>query len=116
MYAIVAVIKKQATDQRSVPTYSSLFTGAKKFIKAQLARSALGDKYKGPSTDELSPTMRKRDLGTSNQDPQLIYFDGYVNPHEERFLFPFVSARGGQAIGEKVVRFPRDEYPTTWIL
>ncbi|KAL1680262.1 hypothetical protein EV122DRAFT_208258 [Schizophyllum commune] len=116
LYAIIAVIKKQVKDQRSVPTYSFLFTSAKKFIKMQLAHSALDDRYKGPSTDELSPTMRKWDLGTSNQDPQLIYFNGYVNPHEERFLFPFVLARSGQAIGEQAVRFPRDEYPTSCTL
>ncbi|KAI5892649.1 uncharacterized protein SCHCODRAFT_02668077 [Schizophyllum commune H4-8] len=114
MYAIVAVIKKQLKEKRGVPTYSSLFNSAKKFIKSQLGQPSLdADKYKGPSTNELSPT--KRDLGTSHQDPQLIFIDGYVNPHEERFLFPFVAPRGGHA-GEGVVRFPRDEYPTHWIL
>ncbi|KAL1708000.1 hypothetical protein EV121DRAFT_288052 [Schizophyllum commune] len=110
MYAIVAVIKKQLKEKRGVPTYSSLFNDAKKFIESQLGRPSLdANKYKGPSTNELSPT--KRGVDTSNQDPQLIFINGYVNPHEERFLFPFVAPRGGQA-GEGVVRFPRDEYPT----
>ncbi|KAI5828750.1 hypothetical protein K523DRAFT_373430 [Schizophyllum commune Tattone D] len=110
MYAVVAVIKKHLKEKRGVPTYSSLFNDAKKFIESQLGRPSLdADKYKGPSTNELSPT--KRDVDTSNQDPQPIFPNGYVNPHEERFLFPFVAPRGGQA-GEGVVRFPRDEYPT----
>ncbi|KAL1719056.1 hypothetical protein EV715DRAFT_273063 [Schizophyllum commune] len=112
MFAIIAVIKKQIKDQRSFPSYYSIYNSAKKFIQAQLQHSTVSTpKYLGASADELSPTKRGPE-GASNQDPQLIFTKGYVNPYEERFLFPFVAPRGGQLDEPGVVRFPRDEYPT----
>ncbi|KAI5897133.1 uncharacterized protein SCHCODRAFT_01124701 [Schizophyllum commune H4-8] len=111
MYAIIAVIKKQIKNKRGVPTYYSLYNSAKKFIQSQLGRPPFDSaKYLGASADELSPTKRGHE-GASNQDPQLIFTKGYVNPYEERFLFPFVAPRGGQPDGPGIARFPRDEYP-----
>ncbi|KAL1680261.1 hypothetical protein EV122DRAFT_276439 [Schizophyllum commune] len=114
LYAIVAVIKKQIKDQGSIPTYSSLFNGAKKFLKTPFASSHIvDDKYMGPSANELSPTGRNWGQSTSNQDPQLIFF-GQSNPLEEKFLCPLVSSpRVGQTGSDWVTRFPRDEYPTS---
>ncbi|KZV89252.1 hypothetical protein EXIGLDRAFT_618459 [Exidia glandulosa HHB12029] len=105
MYAIFAAIKSQAvTRQRGVPSYTVLFNEAKKFIQSQLAAGTLGSPYAGPSPDELKPDA-------SNQDPQLSFYSGYLDPNEERFLFPFVAPHAGQAEGDSV-RFPKDEYPT----
>ncbi|OJT09710.1 hypothetical protein TRAPUB_13815 [Trametes pubescens] len=91
MYAIVTTIKNQ------------------KFIKNQLNGGTISAKYKGPSPSELKPVLRDQALNTSNQDPQLIFYSGWLDPDEERFLFPFVAPRGGHAEGESV-RFPEDQY------
>ncbi|KAL1707958.1 hypothetical protein EV121DRAFT_197992 [Schizophyllum commune] len=114
LYAIMAVIKKQVKDHGSIPTYTALFNGAKKFLKTPYARSLIiGDNYKGASEDELKPTgTRVTSVYMSNQDPQLMCF-GQSNPDEERFLCPLVSSgRVGQTGSDSVTRFPRDEYPT----
>ncbi|KAL1668381.1 hypothetical protein GGF50DRAFT_111406 [Schizophyllum commune] len=114
LYAIMAVIKKQVKDHGSIPTYTALFNGAKKFLKTPYARSLImGDNYKGASEDELNPTgTRVTSVCMSNQDPQLMCF-GQSNPDEERFLCPLVSSgRVGQTGSDSVTRFPRDEYPT----
>ncbi|KAI5826804.1 hypothetical protein K523DRAFT_354837 [Schizophyllum commune Tattone D] len=117
LYTIIAVIKKQIKDRGSIPTYSSLFNGAKKFLKTPFASSHIvDDKYMGPSANELSPTGRNWGQSTSNQDPQLIFF-GQSNPLEEKFLCPLVSSpRVGQTGSDWVTRFPRDEYPTSCTL
>ncbi|KAL1705500.1 hypothetical protein EV121DRAFT_279627 [Schizophyllum commune] len=100
------------SSRNSFPSYYSLYNSAKKFIQAQLQRSSVSSpKYLGASADELNPTKRGAE-GASNQDPQLIFTKGYINPYEERFLFPFVAPRRGQLDEPGVVRFPRDEYPT----
>ncbi|EIW52721.1 uncharacterized protein TRAVEDRAFT_135035 [Trametes versicolor FP-101664 SS1] len=109
MYAIVATIKNAVKRKRGVPTYSSLFNDAKKYIRNQLAGGSISDIYKGPSPNELEPVPRDQPSNTSHQDPQLIFYSGYLDPDEERFLFPFVAARSGDAEGESV-RFPRDQY------
>lgn len=108
--AVTTVIKNQVKRKRGVPSYSALFNDAKKFIKQQLDGGNINSRYKGPSTNELAPIPRDQESNTSNQDPQLIFFSGYFDPDEERFLFPFVAPHGGEAKGE-ATRFPRDEYP-----
>ncbi|KAI0650856.1 hypothetical protein C8Q79DRAFT_1007084 [Trametes meyenii] len=110
MYAIVSVIKNQVKRKRGVPTYVALFDDAKKYIKAQLDAGAIGEKYKGPSPNELEPIARGQVSNTSHQDPQLVFYDGYFDPDAERFLFPFVGPRAGNAEGESA-RFPKDQYP-----
>ncbi|KAI0650849.1 hypothetical protein C8Q79DRAFT_1007079 [Trametes meyenii] len=121
-----------AKHGRSIPTYTALFDDAKRFIRTQLARGlgVISDEYKGPSPNELEPVPRDKDLHTSHQDlhtshqdlhtshqdlhtshqdPQLALYSGYINPDEERFLFPFAAQHGGHAGGESV-RFPKDQY------
>ncbi|KAI0677669.1 hypothetical protein C8Q78DRAFT_1066139 [Trametes maxima] len=110
MYAVVSVIKNQVKRKRGVPTYVALFDDAKKYIKALIDGGAIGEKYKGPSSNELEPIARDQDLNTSHQDPQLVFYDGYFDPDAERFLFPFVGPRAGNAEGESA-RFPKDQYP-----
>lgn len=99
----------QVKRKRGVPTYSTLFNDARKFIKSQLIGGSISGKYQGPSTNELKPAPRDQASNTSHQDPQLIFYSGYLDPDEERFLFPFVAPRGGHAEGESV-RFPKDQY------
>ncbi|TRM69809.1 hypothetical protein BD626DRAFT_475364 [Schizophyllum amplum] len=108
--AIVSVIKSQAKRKRGVSSYTMLFKDARTFIEKQLEKGTIGDKYKSPSPNELEPSPRDQDMCASRQDPQLIFYNGYINPDEERFLFPFICPRGGQAEGS-LERFPRDEYP-----
>ncbi|GAW22637.1 hypothetical protein ANO14919_121790 [Xylariales sp. No.14919] len=109
--AITSVIKKNVNRKRGVPTYTVLYNEAKKFIHAQLTQGQIsGVKYKGPSPQEWKPVARDQATNTSYQDPQLIFYDKYLDPDEERFLFPFVAPSGGH-VGGDVTRFPEDEYP-----
>ncbi|KAL1689438.1 hypothetical protein GGG16DRAFT_126442 [Schizophyllum commune] len=111
MSAIATTIDYQVAHKRGVPAYATLFNAAKKFIQQELTAGALSGMYRGASVNERDPTPRDADLEASNQDPQLIFSSGYVDPGEEGFLAPFVAPRGGYGEGE-CVRFPKDEYPT----
>ncbi|KAL1755753.1 hypothetical protein FB107DRAFT_212990 [Schizophyllum commune] len=95
----------QVSQKRGVPTYATLFNAAKKFIQQELATGALNGMYRDASVNERDPIPRDADLEASNQDPQLIFSSGYVDPGEERFLAPFVAPSGGYGEGE-CVRFP----------
>ncbi|RWA11845.1 hypothetical protein EKO27_g3285 [Xylaria grammica] len=109
--AITSVIKKNVKRKRGVPTYTVLYNEAKKFIHAQLAQGQIsGVDYKGPSPQEWKPVPRDQATNTSYQDPQLVFYDKYLDPDEERFLFPFAAPSGGH-VGGDVTRFPEDEYP-----
>lgn len=108
MYAVTAIIKKQVQRKRGVPSYTVLFNEGKKFIKKQLDGGQLSAKYKGASPDETKPIPRDQDSNTSNQDPQLIFYSGYVDQDVEKFLFPFTAANGGKASGDPT-RYPHDE-------
>lgn len=110
MVGITTVIKNNVRRKRGVPTYSVLYNEAKNFIRAQLAGEQLSAKYKGPSPNEWKPIARDQHTHTSHQDPQLVFYDGYIDPDQERFLFPFTSPNGGEQSGT-VTRFPNDEYP-----
>ncbi|KAJ7769330.1 hypothetical protein B0H16DRAFT_1673425 [Mycena metata] len=113
MLAVTTVIKKNIQRKRGVPTYSVLFNDAKNFIRALLAEGpAFSPRYKGPSPKEWEPIPMDMDSNptTSHQDPQLVFYDGYFDPEQERFLFPFEAPSGGRASGDST-RFPRDEYP-----
>lgn len=110
MLGITSVIKKNIRRKRGVPTYSVLFNEAKNFIRAQLRESSLSARYKGPSPNELKPIPRDQDTNTSHQDPQLIFYSTFIDPSEERFLFPFVAPSSSNEGGD-VTKFPRDEYP-----
>ena len=57
---------------------------------------------------EANP-RRPRDK-RSNQDSQLAFYSGYMDPGRERFLFPFEAPSGGGK-GRDVTRYPVDEYP-----
>lgn len=105
---MTAIIKKQVQRKRGVPSYTVLFSEAKKFIKKQLDGGQLSVKYKGPSPDETKPILRDQNSNTSNQDPQLNFYSGYVDQDAERFLFPFSAANGGEAGGD-ATSYPRDE-------
>lgn len=107
---ITTVIKNNNRRKRGVPTYSVLYNEAKKFIRAQLDGGQLSSKYKGPSPREWQPIPRDPDTNTSHQDPQLAFYHGYIDPDEERFLFPF-QALMGDVRGEGATRYPKDEYP-----
>lgn len=107
---ITSVIKNNIRRKRGVPTYSVLYNEAKSFVRAQLTEGRLSERYKGPSPREWQPIPRHQETNTSNQDPQLIFYNGYVDPDEERFLFPFEAANRGHEGGD-VTRFPNDEYP-----
>ncbi|KAI0168952.1 hypothetical protein GGR52DRAFT_592734 [Hypoxylon sp. FL1284] len=108
---ITSAIKSRFRRGRGVPTYTVLYNEAKSFIRAQIAQGQItGGKYQGPSPEEWNPVGRDADKDTSNQDPQLIFYNGYFDPGEERFLFPFQAPSGGDA-GGNVTRFPGDEYP-----
>jgi hypothetical protein len=113
MFAVVNVIRNQIVRKRGVPSYSTLYNNAKQFIRQQIISGQMnGDRrYQGPSPNELDPVPRNMESQTSNQDPQMSFFDGYFDPGEERFLFPFVAPYGGKA-GGQATRFPRDEYPS----
>ncbi|KAJ7450284.1 hypothetical protein B0H11DRAFT_321707 [Mycena galericulata] len=110
MVAVTAVIKNNIRRKRGVPTYSVLFNDAKNFIRAQLANGQLSKKYRGPSPNEWQPIPRDQESDTSKQDPQLVFYNGYIDPEEERFLFPFKAPNGGHASGD-ATRYPQDEYP-----
>ncbi|KAJ7437248.1 hypothetical protein B0H11DRAFT_2163930 [Mycena galericulata] len=110
MVAVTAVIKNNIRRKRGVPKYSVLFNDAKNFIRAQLASGQLSKKYRGPSPNEWQPIPRDQESDTSNQDPQLVFYNGYIDPEEERFLFPFKAPNGGHASGD-ATRYPQDEYP-----
>jgi hypothetical protein len=107
VFAIVKVVKKQAERKRGVPTYRQLLSEAKKYITQQIG-GQLGEQYKGPSSDETSPTARDRSSNTSHQDPQLAFQSEYVDPDHERFLFPFADFFSGEASGN-LTRYPKDE-------
>ncbi|KAI3616770.1 hypothetical protein WG66_004144 [Moniliophthora roreri] len=100
-YAITAIIEKQVQRKGGVPSYDVLFNEAKRSVKKLFDGGLLDPKYKGPSPDETAPTPR-------NQDPELIFYNGYMDPGVERFLFPFEAVNGGQAIGD-LTRYPRNE-------
>lgn len=107
---VTTIIKNNIRRKRGVPKYSVLYNEAKRFIQAQLANGQLSSKYKGPSPLEWKPIPRNQVDNTSNQDPQLAFYDGYIDPGEERFLFPFETPSDGDN-GGNVSRFPKDEYP-----
>ncbi|KAJ8122242.1 hypothetical protein ONZ43_g1515 [Nemania bipapillata] len=112
IFAITAVIKKNVEKERGVPTYSVLYNAAKNSIRKQIKSGGIGSegKYKGPSPKEWEPVARDQATNTSYQDPQLIFYDKYFDPSEEKFLSPFVAPNAGHAGGD-VTRFPEDEYP-----
>ena len=105
---ITSVIKNNIRRKRGVPTYSVLYNEAKQFIRAQLAGGQLSPEYKGPSPQEWQPIPRDQDTNASHQDPQLAFYQGYIDPDEERFLFPFQALSGDIRGG---TRYPNDEYP-----
>ncbi|TBU44481.1 hypothetical protein BD309DRAFT_30343 [Dichomitus squalens] len=107
-FAVAAVIKDRVANKRSVPAYSVLFNEAKRYIKKQLDQGLLNPYYKGFSPDELQPVPPELLWNTSHQDPQLVFDSGYVNPDQERFLFPFV-APGEAKVSGQVTRYPQDE-------
>ncbi|KAI0073031.1 hypothetical protein K474DRAFT_1604048 [Panus rudis PR-1116 ss-1] len=112
MYAVTSVIKKQAQRKRGVPTYTVLFNEAKKLVKQLFDGGQLiPGSFKGPSPDDTNPLPKDMSSNpiTSNQDPQLIVYSGYVDLDSERFLFPFFAANGGKASGE-ATRYPHDEF------
>ncbi|KAI0667597.1 hypothetical protein C8Q78DRAFT_312143 [Trametes maxima] len=108
MHAMTLVIDNRVRRKRGVPSYSVLFNEAKRYIVRQLAAGDLSPEYKGPSPDETEPIPYHRQTETSNQDPQLSFYSGYIDPDSERFLFPFTMASGGRAGGD-TTRYPRDE-------
>ena len=109
--AITSVIKNNYKRKRGVPTYTVLYNEAKNFIRTQIAQGQISTaKYKGPSPEEWKPLAWDQEKHTSNQDPQLIFRQGYLDPGEERFLFPFQAPSGGDAKGD-ATRYPADEYP-----
>ena len=101
-------MENRATRKRTVPTYSLLFNEAKRYIKKQLDRGLLSPNYRGFSPDESQPIPPESLWSTSHQDPQLIFDRGYVDPDEERFLFPF-AAPGEAKVSGQVLRYPMDE-------
>lgn len=107
--AITKVIAKRVEQKRGVPSYTILFNETKKYIEKQLKNGPpLCPTYRGPSPDETKPLPYEPVWMTSNQDPQLMFYDGYVDPDTEKFLCPFVAANGGSASGE-FRKYPRDE-------
>ncbi|KAM5542483.1 hypothetical protein V8D89_003942 [Ganoderma adspersum] len=112
MYAITKMINRRVKRRRGVPTYSELFNEAKRYIGSILNDSRFDRKnYLGPSPDETKPVPRDMDSMTSHQDPQLIFYDGFVNPDAERFLFPIAAPTGGDASKDATTRrYPRDEH------
>lgn len=112
MVGVVRVISNNIRRKRGVPTYSTLYNEAKKFIRAQIDSGEISPKtkYKGPSPNELQPIPRDQETNTSYQDPQLAFYSGYIDPGQERFLVPFGGPSGGKAGGD-ATRFPKDEYP-----
>lgn len=107
---VTAVIKENIRRKRGVPTYSLLYTEAKSYIRAQLADRRLSLDYKGRSRNESKPIPGDQGTKRSNQDPQLAFYSGYMDPGEERFLFPFEAPSGGGKGGD-VTKYPVDEYP-----
>ncbi|EEB89913.1 hypothetical protein MPER_11943 [Moniliophthora perniciosa FA553] len=99
IYAITAIIEKQVQRKGGVPSYDVLFNEAKRSVKKLFDGGQLDPKYKGPSSDETTPIPSAQSGDTSNQDPQLIFYDGYFDPGVERFLFPFEAANGGAGKG-----------------
>ncbi|KAG7086961.1 hypothetical protein E1B28_002878 [Marasmius oreades] len=108
--AITAVVRSSASNNRGIPTYTNLFNQAKKKIVNQLKDGSqwAGRRYKGPSPDETKPIPWDPEQDTSNQDPQLIFYNGFVDPDRERFLVPFLPPNAGIAKGE-ATRYPHDE-------
>ncbi|KAL1724130.1 hypothetical protein EV715DRAFT_189566 [Schizophyllum commune] len=109
VYGVVASIKYQATNFRSVPTYAKVYNDAKKFIARVNNRRIRDERYRGPSPNEQYPDGRSDDLKSSNQDPQLAFYNEYLDPDRERFLAPFSGIRGGYGEGLETC-FPKDEY------
>ncbi|KIK53011.1 hypothetical protein GYMLUDRAFT_179489, partial [Collybiopsis luxurians FD-317 M1] len=62
------------------------------------------------SPDETQPFSRNQKDSTSIQDPQLLFYSGYIDPDPERFLYPFAVLSGGVAEGH-ATRYPKYEYP-----
>ncbi|UNI17474.1 hypothetical protein JDV02_003814 [Purpureocillium takamizusanense] len=106
---ITTCIKNHVRRKRGMPTYATIYSEAKNFIRAQLANGQLGPRYKGPSPKEWEPIPRNANDHTSNQDPQMVYDSGYIDPDQERFLCPFAAWNSGEANGG-LARFPKDEY------
>lgn len=99
--AITKVIARRAEQKRGVPSYTILFNEAKMYIKKQLRNGPpLSPTYRGPRVDEANPLPYEPVWMTSNQDPQLMFYDGYVDPCTERFLFPLVAVNSGMSGGE----------------
>ncbi|KAI0035572.1 hypothetical protein K488DRAFT_42986 [Vararia minispora EC-137] len=111
-YAITAVVKKQAECKRSVPAYTQVFNEAKNYlgrlIKSKHIDTSSMSRYRGPSPDETRPAKFDLKSNTSHQDPQLIFDSEYIDPDQERFLFPLANPLKGKAVG-KAVRYPVDE-------
>lgn len=114
MYAITRTIGKRVRSKRGVPTYTELFNEAKRYLKGALDSGQVNmTRYLGPSRDETQPSPRDMtsDPIVSHQDPQLAFYDGFINPDTERFLFPITAPTGGNASPDaKTRRYPaKDE-------
>ena len=53
---------------------------------------------------ETKPFPRDMDSMTSHQDPQLIFYDGFVNPDAERFLSPIAAPASNDASQDAATR------------
>ncbi|XDG04439.1 hypothetical protein ABKA04_004054 [Annulohypoxylon sp. FPYF3050] len=108
---ITMAMKSRVNRGRSVPTYTDIYNEAKKFIDAQIAQGQISEaKYKGKSPKEWKPIGRDQSADTSHQDPQLRFYNGYLDPDQERFLYPFQVAGSGNAEG-KFFDYPGRQYP-----
>ena len=113
-FALIKVIQSSIKPGRAVPTYESLFNKARKFIKDEMNIGNISyTKYLGPSDDENNPSpmanINDSSTGASNQDPQMIFLNGYVKIDSERFCCPFSFESSGRILGE-FTRYPKDEF------
>ncbi|KAL7276572.1 hypothetical protein RUND412_000414 [Rhizina undulata] len=113
--AVIRTIKKQTKRNRPPPNYQQLFNEAKKMIRQWIRDGELSTKvYKGPSPDPTKPIPRNSE-NISHQDPQLVFYQDYIDVSSEKFLYPLAaptlhgSASDGGAGETTTTRYPRDE-------
>ncbi|PIL37691.1 hypothetical protein GSI_01385 [Ganoderma sinense ZZ0214-1] len=113
IYAVTKMINRRVKRKGGVPTYTELFNEAKRYISSILNDSRFDRRqYLGPSPDETKPVPRNMNSEpiTSHQDPQLIFYDGFINADAERFLFPIAAPTGSDASQDASTRrYPLDE-------
>ena len=108
VYSIIQVIKTRALRKRGIPTYTVLFHEAKKYLKKQLDEKQYALQHHDPNLNDMQPWFVPETNLSNDQDPQMIFDQGYIDPDTQRFLRPLAAVENGGVTGD-LLRYPRDE-------